>query len=254
MTKYWILFLCLIVSSKIFSQNNPRTIHVYVALCDNENQGIVPVPKSIGNGQDPKTNLYWGAGFGLKTFFKRSSQWKLVETDKELTKPVLERLIFKHVSEPVWLVADAYDGAFMKQTLNEYLASLAGRSYDEITVDSTIIPIEGGAELVAFIGHNGLMDVRLDSFPKAIDTTSRDAIILSCISRDYFEEPLKKANACSLLLTSGLMAPEAYTLEAALNAWVKNQEHATIRLRAAEAYHKYQKCGMKGARWLFGAN
>ena len=252
MHRYSLLTILLFLSFHLFAQNNPRTIHVYVALCDNENQGIVPVPKSIGNGQNQNSNLYWGAAFGLRTFFKKSSQWKLVRQTNEMETPVLERLVFKHVSEPVWLVADAYDGAFMKQTLNEYLASLSGQSYDEIEVDSTKIPIEGGAELVAFIGHNGLMDVRLDSFPKAADTTSRDAIILACVSRDYFAEPLKKANACSLVLTSGLMAPEAYTLEAALNAWVRNEDHAAIRLKTAAAYHKYQKCGMKGARWLFG--
>lgn len=31
-----------------------KTIHVYVALCDNVYQGIVPVPKTIGNGDDPR--------------------------------------------------------------------------------------------------------------------------------------------------------------------------------------------------------
>ena len=40
-----------------------RTIHVFVALCDNEHQGIVPVPEKIGNGKDPANNLYWGAGY-----------------------------------------------------------------------------------------------------------------------------------------------------------------------------------------------
>ncbi|HBH24362.1 MAG TPA: hypothetical protein DDY13_13175 [Cytophagales bacterium] len=38
-----------------------RTIHVFVALCDNEHQGIVPVPNTLGNGKDPNSNLYWGA-------------------------------------------------------------------------------------------------------------------------------------------------------------------------------------------------
>ena len=28
-----------------------QSIHIFVALCDNENQGIVKVPASIGNGQ-----------------------------------------------------------------------------------------------------------------------------------------------------------------------------------------------------------
>jgi len=31
----------------------PVVAHVVVALCDNLNQGIVPVPKSLGDGQQP---------------------------------------------------------------------------------------------------------------------------------------------------------------------------------------------------------
>src|SRR5262245_12901887 len=32
--------------------NTSRVIHVLVALCDNVNQGIVPVPPRLGNGED----------------------------------------------------------------------------------------------------------------------------------------------------------------------------------------------------------
>ena len=46
-----------------------KTIHILTALCDNKYQGIVPVPKSIGNGQDPKNNLYWGCQNGILTYF-----------------------------------------------------------------------------------------------------------------------------------------------------------------------------------------
>src|SRR5215212_939370 len=56
-------------------QNPGRVVHVLVALCDNENQGIVPVPKFLGDGEDPAKNLYWGAAFGIKTFFSKSSSW-----------------------------------------------------------------------------------------------------------------------------------------------------------------------------------
>ena len=35
----------------------PVVIQVSVALADNKNQGIIPVPASIGNGQDARTNL-----------------------------------------------------------------------------------------------------------------------------------------------------------------------------------------------------
>src|ERR1700722_7703404 len=55
-----------------------RVAHVLVALADNRYQGIVPVPAAIGNGDDLIHNLYWGAGYGLKTFFRRSADWELI--------------------------------------------------------------------------------------------------------------------------------------------------------------------------------
>jgi pentatricopeptide repeat protein len=51
-----------------------------------------------------------------------------------------------------------------------------------------------------------------------------------------------------VLLTTGLMAPEAYTLTAAIDAHVRG---GNVREAAAQAYHKYQKCGVKAARRLF---
>ena len=47
------------------------------------------------------------------------------------------------------------------------------------------------------------------------------------------------------------MAPEAYTLKAARDGWANNENGEKIRLRAANAYHKYQKCSLKGAKSLF---
>lgn len=39
--------------------NAMPVIHVFVALADNVNQDIVPVSASLGNGDNPTTNLYW---------------------------------------------------------------------------------------------------------------------------------------------------------------------------------------------------
>jgi len=70
----------------------------------------------------------------------------------------------------------------------------------------------------------------------------------------YFLCALLIALGCKpVLLTTGLMAPEAYTLDAAVNAWSQGKMGKTIKEHAAEAYNKYQKCGLKGARRLFYA-
>ena len=76
-----LLLLLSVIVCLAFSKSDEdavKTIHVFVALCDNDNQGIVPVPSKLGNGQDPKNNLYWGALYGVKTHFKNSKDWTLV--------------------------------------------------------------------------------------------------------------------------------------------------------------------------------
>ena len=60
-------------------KNSVTVIHVFVALCDNIHQGIVPVSATLGNGDDPARNLYWGAAFGVKTFFTKSKDWQLID-------------------------------------------------------------------------------------------------------------------------------------------------------------------------------
>lgn len=47
------------------------------------------------------------------------------------------------------------------------------------------------------------------------------------------------------------MAPEAYTLKAALDGWIANEDAENVRQRAAQAYNKYQHCGLHAAQRLF---
>jgi len=47
------------------------------------------------------------------------------------------------------------------------------------------------------------------------------------------------------------MAPEAYTLKAAIDGWIIDETSQQIKERAAQAYNQYQKCGIRGARNLF---
>src|SRR6266700_3151222 len=89
---------------------NARVAHVIVALADNRYQGIVPVPAAIGNGDDPVRNLYWGAGYGLRTYFKKSPDWELVGKCEPAKSPILERCVFRNRQQNVLVVADAYRG------------------------------------------------------------------------------------------------------------------------------------------------
>jgi len=57
------------------AESSPRVVHVFVALADNQHQGIIPVPPALGTGRDPQHNLYWGAAYGVRTYLKASEDW-----------------------------------------------------------------------------------------------------------------------------------------------------------------------------------
>jgi len=239
----------------------PVVIHVVVALCDNEYQGIVPVPKAIGNGQDPKSNLYWGAAFGVKTFLTRRAGWSLVAHGPG-SGAVLERIVVKKEfvrgkrTVPVFLVADAWDGRYIRDAIVRFLGMAAGREAETIAVDGMPAALHAGGEahLVAFVGHDGLMDFSLTGSPaERAKAPPRSSIVLACASKGYFSPHLARGGSHQLLLTTNLMAPEAYTLDAAVTSFAKGESPAAVVEAAAAAYSKYQKCSMKAARGLFAA-
>lgn len=235
--------------SPTLADTSIRTIHVLVALCDNKYQGIVPVPASIGNGQDPGNNLYWGCPAGIRSYFKKSKEWELVKRYK-VDKTILERVVFKHRSRKYYLVADAYDGRNIRQCTIDFLKSCSGQLRDTLQVAGVIPGINGNAKLVAYIGHDGLMDFRLDERFQKTDSLKRDAIILACISKKYFAPHLAQTGAQPLVWTTGLMCPEAYTLHDAVSSYIRNETPENIRSNAAKAYAKYQHCSEKAARNL----
>ncbi|MBN2419112.1 MAG: hypothetical protein JXL81_06975 [Deltaproteobacteria bacterium] len=241
------------------SAGKPVVIHVSVALADNDNQGIVPVPASIGNGQDARTNLYWGARYGVKTYLIKDGGWEKVIILKPDDKRILERLILKKYFArdgqdiPVYLVADAWDGRYIRDTIIQFLNYNAGKDVIDIRLKDREIQAGGNAHLIAYVGHNGLMDYSNVSNPEMeAGKPENDAIVLACMSEQYFLSRLKKLGAHPLVLTTGLMAPEAYSLDAAVRVWITGGDDKQVRKAAAESYNRYQKTGLKAAERLFG--
>jgi hypothetical protein len=240
------------------AQTAPRVVHVFVALADNQHQGIIPVSVVLGNGDDPAHNLYWGAAFGVRTFFRKSAEWRELATVAKPSSAIAERIVFQHRASGTLLVADAYFGREIKQTVSDFLRAAAGLDQNEILYDATVngkaLRIPAAADLVVYVGHDGLMDFSLEQVISGTGGTKRSAIVLACASKQFFGSALRAAEARPLLWTTGLMAPEAYTLKAALDGWILGESDEKIRHRAAEAYAQYQKCGTAAALRLFSSS
>jgi hypothetical protein len=137
------------------------------------------------------------------------------------------------------LTARAYRGAAIRQCLVDFEAAVQNRSYD----------------LVVFIGHNGLMDFPLPApRPRAAGgqpPVAADGIVLCCKSETYFKPRLVAAGGRPVLLTTQLMYPGAFLLDAAAETWLAKRDPAKIRESAALAYAKNQKLSPKAALGVF---
>jgi hypothetical protein len=246
------------------AKGKPMVVQVVVALADNRNQWIVPVPASIGNGQDARSNLYWGARYGLKTYLTKDGAWEKLAETKPQDERILERLVLSKkivrngIEVPVFFVADAWDGYYIKDAIKQFLNHNAGKDAFSIVIGERMISAGGNAHLIAYIGHNALMDYGglsdlTLSNPKAETAKpASDAIVLACKSEQYFLARLEQLRSHPLLLTTGLMAPEAYSLHAAIMRWAAGGSDDQVKKAAADSYNRYQKAGRKASARLFG--
>jgi hypothetical protein len=232
--KAWLTVLCACVFSFESTQAETKRIHVFVALADNEHQGISKVPPKIGNGDDAANNLYWGTTDGFKSVFGRSKAWKLEKTEENPTPQILERRSYRHTSKDCVLVAEAWRGKNIHPCLAAFFANLRNRQSD----------------LSAFIGHNGLMDGPLTVSP--LDTaSSTDAIVLCCRSAGWFKSYLEALKARPVLTTEQFMYPGSFLLRDSLDVWLRDGPRSDIRMAAARAYAANQNISVKAAEGVF---
>ncbi len=244
-------------------EGKPIVVQVIVCLADNRYQGIAPLSPELGNGQMPSTNLYWGAKYGVKTFLTGEAGWEVVDTPKVIRPGMLKSVVLKKrfprglfSGVDVYLVAEAWDGEAIKAATKRFLAIAAGDSVTTVAVKKdgkTIrLPAGGAADIVAYVGHNGLMDFTLDSLPvQNPDALPRSAIVLANATKPYFQKYMAATGAHVLLWTTGVISPGAFTLEAAVESCVRGDNFREVLDNVAETYSKYEDCSIKAARSLF---
>lgn len=247
------LFLLLSSLLTFTASAKTQVIHVVVALCDNKYQHIAPVPKMIGNGQDPSTNLYWGALYGFKTYFAKQSEWQVVQLNKPHDSRILEEIVYKHKTKDAYIIAQAYNGKYINDTIDDFLVYSAGKRPQTFTVKNKNITAGGKADLVIYIGHDALIewswakflpdDWRWETLSGTIQEQqkARYAAVFACRSWQYFSPPLSRLGITPLILTTQSMAPEAYSVYAMINGFIQQRSKAEIHQDVATIYSKYQK-------------
>ena len=186
-----------------------KQVAVFVALCDNEHQGIAPVPDKIGKGDDPAHNLYWGCSDALPKVMRASADWgrPVYHADYLQKKSaVLDTVVCTRADKAATVYAYAYRGDAIAACMQDFEEAVASGAYD----------------LVAFIGHNGLMDVDLPEREPARGNT--DAVVLCCMSDEWFSDRIRALGGRPVLMTQQLMYPAGKVFTEALRHGSRRRE------------------------------
>jgi hypothetical protein len=248
----------------------PVVVTVHVCLCDNR-QGIAPVSADLGNGDNPRTNLYWGAMYGVRTFLAQSPAWTLLAElpgqDDLLKVAVFQRRTMAGLAWPadvrgkpveIILVARAWRGMPMESALGAFARDALTAEPVEVRLpNGRTIAAGGASHVVGFVGHDSLMNVSVRQrglFRAIADGGAlpvKGWFALACVSDKYFTPCLGRGHLVRLLATRQFMAPEAYTLDAMLRTFARGGDLPSLRSAAAGAYAKYQKISRRAALGVF---
>lgn len=240
--------ILVLLENKI-ANHEPLIVHAFVALYG-YNKEKYDGMAIWEDGMDPNTNLYWGSGYGFRTYFKRYDNWELVHQEQNISDTVLERLIFKKTfsnNAEVYLIADAYIGYEMKTCLKNYFDALTEQNLDSITLNGITIAANGNANLIVFNGHNGLMDNWVEpNYQKC--SRLKETAVIACYSGLYFTPYLVNCYTYPLMITKELIPAEAYILSSIIEAWALLKTENEIIDSVLEKYcsiHNYRKDQIK---------
>ncbi|MFD0894696.1 hypothetical protein KBB96_05240 [Luteolibacter ambystomatis] len=212
----------------------PKRVAVFVALCDNATQGIIPVSAKIGDGNKPDDNLYWGCSESVPACLKASAAWKQVRKETPADSRILDRRVFTDTAGTLEVTVEGWRGSDIGFCLMAFESALVAGNFD----------------LCAFVGHNVLMDRPIDP-PTQKAAKPVDAMVLCCQSEPYFKKRLTGLGAKPVLLTTQLMYPGGFLLRDTLPLWAKGKPAADLRAAAGAAYARNQKISVKAATGVF---
>jgi hypothetical protein len=246
----------------------PLVVQVHVPLCDND---IIPCGNArLGDGDSPKTNLYWSttAGFG-RWFARKKSGWKRVldgDGDTVGDADVLDVLVYKRTVKAsrawrdagapktfeVFVVAQAWRGEAIDRALDAWANELYGGGARTLTLDDgTELAAGGAARIVAYVGHNRLMDLESYAWPDDGSSMTKGAVAIACHTDSYMHDEVPADDRVPLLFTRDFLFASAPPLEGVVLAFSQGGDYRAIRKAAAVKYAEPEQKSVKRVQGAF---
>lgn len=234
----------------------PLVMQVHAPLC--EATILACGSERLGDGESLETNLYWATTAGFGRWFRRNGGgWKRVfERRGEATgdPDVLSLAVYRRtlLAPASWrrrgaprrftafVVVNGWRGKAIDRALESFARESSGQDERLLEEGELRVRAGGAAHLVAYSGHNRLMDVPAYRWPSPAERPI-GAIAVACLTADYLKEQATAATRIPLLLTRDFLFANAAPVEAVLLAFARGDSYAAIRRAAATAYAGVQK-------------
>ena len=232
----------------------PLTVTVYVALCDNDSQGIVKVKnRRICRGDDPDHNLYWATAGGLSATLDRD-RWQRVQRRYPPASALAVEAIWRKSFQPegalrargvtrpfdMYLLARGYRGDHIATATLDYLVAVNRDGELTVKVGDADAKFGGASHVVGYIGHDYFYDVddptELLGLNRGDSKLHKGTFALACTGHRFIRPAIRRANAHIFILNRTLGFPGAWTVLGILNALARGESMKDIHRSAAAAY------------------
>jgi hypothetical protein len=247
------------------ASGRPLVATVFVALCDNDSQGIVKVRnRRICRGDDPEQNLYWATAGGLSATL-RAAGWRRVFLERFTTGDLAVKAIWRKRLRPggalrargivagvdAYIVGLGYRGREIRKAMIDYLQAV---NRDEARLeDAAEVRLQAGgqSQIVGYIGHDYFYDVEdprpLLSLRDGDSVLHKGVFALSCTGHRLIRPAIRRGNAHILMLNRTLGFPGAWTAEAIVVAIAHGSDARAIHRHAAAAFARGQGVSLSTA-------
>ncbi|HTJ41437.1 MAG TPA: hypothetical protein VL463_05050 [Kofleriaceae bacterium] len=239
-------------------RGEPIVVTAHVPLCDN--RIIRCGNKRLGDGDNPDTNLYWNTDEGFLGWFDRKgSGWKREKIqDAGAPSDVLETRVWHRTFKPkeawndrkvgkpieIYVIAYAWRGTSIDQTLAAYLDDVYGDQQRTVVLDDgTRLAAGGKSAIVAWVGHNRLMDVDpIDWAARAKSSTSepKGVIAEACETAPYMAAEVSSETRVPLLMTNDFLFAGANAFEGVVTTFARGGSLKAMRDLATVQYAQGQ--------------
>ncbi|MCB9854634.1 MAG: hypothetical protein H6818_03020 [Phycisphaerales bacterium] len=240
------------------------SVTVQVGLFDRDASGT-----AFADGDNPRTNLYWGALYGVDTHLPNSAGWRRAFRDDGIGNHIVARSVFQKrvtpsehwiangVTEPfdVFVLANAWRHDHLVEAMEQPIRDAICGNSTRIVIDGRPIEFGGASALVGYVGQNHMLDEYWDPLTRleGCRLTRRIGIFYAApFSAAALHRPLQETGLYSVLFTRNRITPEAYVIDGILDALIVGDLDDGFVDSAAAQYARYQKgVGIETARSLF---